>query len=118
MYISSAQLSGYWRPHSASFKSQQLQPYPTVSRTVGLTLRIKPDYSQHILVPRTDRPEKGVISRVVMQVEDATSRTAAKCVLYAQYAEAHRAQVPPEYALPDKDVLEAALQDWWSLVKE
>ncbi|KRZ47812.1 hypothetical protein T02_3384, partial [Trichinella nativa] len=53
-----------------------------------------------------------------MQVEEATSRTAVKCVLYAQYAEAHRAQFPSEYALPDKDVLEAALQEGWSLVKE
>ncbi|XP_003382169.1 conserved hypothetical protein [Trichinella spiralis] len=31
---------------------------------------------------------------------------------------AHRAQVPSEDALPDKDVLEALLQEWWSLVKE
>ncbi|KRY26428.1 hypothetical protein T01_7129 [Trichinella spiralis] len=34
------------------------------------------------------------------------------------YAEAHRAQVPSEDALPDKDVLEALLKEWWSLVKE
>ncbi|XP_003382037.1 conserved hypothetical protein [Trichinella spiralis] len=53
-----------------------------------------------------------------MQVEEATSRTAVKCVLNARYAEAHRAQVPSEDALPDKDVLEAPLQEWWSLVKE
>ncbi|KRX19972.1 hypothetical protein T07_2696 [Trichinella nelsoni] len=53
-----------------------------------------------------------------MQVEEATSRTAVKCVLNAQYAAAHRAQVPSEDALPYKGVLEAALQEWWSLVKE
>ncbi|KRY26002.1 hypothetical protein T01_7694, partial [Trichinella spiralis] len=64
----------------------------------------RPDYSQHNLVPRTEMTEKGVISR--------------SCVLYAQYAEAHRAQVPSEDALPDKDVLEALLKEWWSLVKE
>ncbi|KRY48123.1 hypothetical protein T03_6044 [Trichinella britovi] len=56
-----------------------------------------------------------------MQVEEATSRTAVKCVLNeldAQYAEAHRAQVPLEDPLPDKYALEAALQEWRSLAEE
>ncbi|KRX42424.1 hypothetical protein T05_11669, partial [Trichinella murrelli] len=81
----------------------------------------KPDYPQLILVPQAGRLEKGVISRVVMQVEEATSRTAVKCVLNeldAQYAETHRAQVPLEDPLPDKYALEAALQEWRSLAEE
>ncbi|KRY80860.1 hypothetical protein T4D_10772, partial [Trichinella pseudospiralis] len=53
---------------------------------------------------------RGAISRVVTRVEEGTSRTAVKCVLKeleAQYAEAYRAQVAVEGALPDGDELDA-----------
>ncbi|KRX87838.1 hypothetical protein T4E_6709 [Trichinella pseudospiralis] len=63
---------------------------------------------------------RGVISRVVKKVEEATSRRAVKCVLNeleSQYAKACRAQVALEDA-PDEDELEAAHEKWWSLAEE
>ncbi|KRZ00328.1 hypothetical protein T4B_4731, partial [Trichinella pseudospiralis] len=64
---------------------------------------------------------RGVIRQVVEQLETGSSEVAVRNTLSAmdaQYAEAHRAQVALEDALPDGESLEAALDEWSELCKE